>query len=814
MHTAPVFPEGWRFDWRSAMIGAFLAWLLAFILYRQRASLRQFGEQLWAPIARWRTQLQRSTEEKYLLALRRRLRAQWLFEPETPEAIFVPPTLLAAPPLPETLTETFDAEARLQVPYAQLLDGHPRVLLTGARGTGRTTALAAGVWHLIAPPQEDAEHIFTHFPLWIDLSLLPEEPPATDENEDENAALTWLTELAVQFFPQARPNWLAEQLQRQPALVLVDNWEAVAPERRGWVAQQLKAAAEQLPEAMWLIATNTTGYGPLVEADFVPVDLEPSVDPPALHALYEGWASELEHAVLPLEESVERVFKRALESGDDLVDLTLRIWAYGKTGQAPYRLHDALEICKEQLLPPPELDDTKTEEAQETARDAHALAVTLLQELAWQQHTEQHAFSLQELKEVLLAELLPPEEARPPDLEKTALDLIRDTGFLDWQRKVATFRHPLWQQFWLAHKLVADQNLNLLREHLQDPNWAFIVECTLGMAPTKALVATLLKKGLPQDELGTLLKVTRWVMLAPDDVAWRKFVIKALAQALVKPKFTLDERLKLGQALALTAEETARPFFLQILRHPEATVRATAFRGLGWTGRPRDVEVLASGLDDPVFEVQKSAVHGLSNLGTPGAYRILKDGLAEVDERLMLVIAETLAEDPQGWEALKESVHAEDLLVRRAAVHGLGKIAAPWATEILEQMVREDPQWLVRSAAEAALENQKPTVVKRATIPPPPKLDEAAWLITWAAQQGLGVGVGDAALRVLLSTLEAEDPQARLLGCATLARVGRLEHLAPLASLLEDEKDPKVRKAAVTAQRQIEGRYQGIADDV
>ncbi len=817
MHAAPFFPDNWRFDWRSAIIGAFFAWLLAIIIYTQRTSLRKLGERMWAPIMQWRTRLQRSTEEKYLIALRKRLHTQVLFEPEHPEALFIPPVLLAPPSLPETFTEEFDAHAKPQVPYSQLLDGHPRILFTGARGTGRTTTLVASMWHLIDPDETTSSTPFTHYPLWIDLSLLPENTPEEgeetekeEEEEEEIDAITWLTELAVKFFPQARANWIASQIQKRPSLVLVDNWESVPPEAKAEVAQRIETLADQLPDSIWIIAANTTGYGPLVEADFVPLEIQPSVDPEAVHTLYEGWAAQLASIPSPPEEDIEELLAWAVETGDSFTDLNLRIWAYGRTGQAPRRMHEVIDLCKDEMLPVPDLGEDNVE----VANEAHQVALTLLQTLAWRNQTGEPLLSKQEIRESLLAEQIPPAEERPDQLEGAILNLLQETPFLDWQNKVAEFRHPVWQDIWLAHQLAETQDVSILRDHLHDPNWMLVLESYIGMAPSKALVATLLKTGMVEDELRTLLESTRWAILAPDEAVWHKYVLQALAKAFVKRKFTLNEKLMLGKALALVAEESVRPFFLKALRHPEASVRAAAFRGLGWTGQPRDVQVLAAGLDDDCFEVQEGAVRALGDIGTPGAYRLLKDTLAEVDERLMLIVAETLAKDPQGWDALKGALETPDLLIRRAAVHGLGRIDAPWTKEIFEKIMREDTQWLVRSAAEAALQDEDETMITaRTTVQPPPTMEESAWLITWAAQEGLGVGVGEAAVKMLLRALYAEDAHARFLSCVTLGRIGHLDHLADLTTLLEEEEDAKVREVAKEAKTQIETRYQDVVFD-
>ena len=521
-----------------------------------------------------------------------------------------------------------------------------------------------------------------------------------------------------------------------------------------------------------------------------------------MQTLYKGWTAETE-VKKPLEGDIRHVLNWALETGDSLVELTLRVWLYLHTEEAPYRMHDVLDQCIDEMLPQPDLGA----ELVDVAHQAQEAAGAVLQDLAQRSRMESQTLSLQEIKENLLVEHLPPEEERPARLENAVLKLLQTTPFLNWERKVAQFKHPVWEDLWLVRYLAEREATDVLLEHLDDPNWRFVVESYVGMAPAKPLIATLFKTGLKEDAIHTLLTSARWAILSSEDRAWRKHVMKALAQSFVKPDFSLEDRLALGKALALVAEESAQPFFLQVLRHPDTTVRAAAFRGVGWTGRPRDVQTLAAGLDDESLEAQVGATRALGDLGTPGAYRLLKDRLPQVDERLMLVIAETLAKNAAGWEALKQACEAKDLLVRRAAVHGMSEIEASWTRELLERLVKDDPQWLVRSAAEAAL-NAKTSPEEETIVPPYPKVDEAAWLITWAAQQGLGLGVGDAALQMLLRTLDAEDPQARRLGWVTLGRIGRPEHLPVMKSRLQDETHPEVKRAADRASQRIASRYQ------
>ncbi|HEY88842.1 MAG TPA: hypothetical protein G4N98_03790 [Thermoflexia bacterium] len=799
------FVNGWAFDWRSALVGAGAAWMIALILYLRRASVAARLRQLWKPLARWQEQLRSSVAEKYLAALQQALRTTLFFEPADPAAIFVPPVLLAPPVLPTTLVEDVELTAQQPIAYEQLLAGHSRLLLTGDRGQGRTTALALLVWQVDRTTREPAAATpYTRFPLWIDLDQLLELP--ADEDPDP---VEFLTELAVKFLPAARAKWLHKQLLNAPAVILIDNWGRVPGADRTTVAQLLIAAAQQLPESKWVVVTGQEGYAPLVEAGFVPIKVQPQLDQEALHTIYNGWATQLEHEETKLKEPFLSTLQRALESGDTLLDFNLRTILYLRTGLHPARLIAVQQALLEELLPTPGLKEAE----HEIAPVAKRITFETLGELAWQLKTgERTRFSPVEIKE-LLETLLPPPAERTSQLEQATRKLLHAKSLLRWDKELVTFKHYIWEDFFTARRCSQQAELPPeLLEHLQDPAWTFTEEYYLGLGEAPALVKAQLQVSLASDDQRALLTAARWAILAPPETQWRKVVMKVLAQTFTKSNISPADRMRLGHALALVAGEDARLFFLQTLRrHRAPDIRAAVLRGLGWTGTPKEMRILAGGLTAQDFATRESAVRALGDLATPGALRLLQEQLPLVDEKLMLILAETLAANQAGGgEILKRATQSEDLLTRRAAIHGLGKIREPWTREILEHAQREDPQWLVRSAAEAALsELEKNSTSSSATVPPPPKMDELPWLINWAAEQGLGVGIGEAAMQILLRILESGNPESQVLAAASLAQLGRREHLPALQELLTSPEE-KVQAAVSYAIQQIEKRYAGL----
>ena len=58
-------PAAWRFDFVSALIGAVVALVLAWLVYKSQETLRQRGEAMVAPLIRLSDRLEASAEDRY-----------------------------------------------------------------------------------------------------------------------------------------------------------------------------------------------------------------------------------------------------------------------------------------------------------------------------------------------------------------------------------------------------------------------------------------------------------------------------------------------------------------------------------------------------------------------------------------------------------------------------------------------------------------------------------------------------------------------------------------------------------------------------
>jgi hypothetical protein len=123
--------------------------------------------------------------------------------------------------------------------------------------------------------------------------------------------------------------------------------------------------------------------------------------------------------------------------------------------------------------------------------------------------------------------------------------------------------------------------------------------------------------------------------------------------------------------------------------------------------------------------------------------------------------AESIVNQPvEGPEILKEGITMDDLLVRRAVIYGMVRARNPEFREVLEQVAIEDAQWVVRNAASQALDLLK---TSNLNVPKPEQnIINQAWLLEYAAKNGVGVGDVEQGKGLIRQALEHGEYEERL----------------------------------------------------
>ncbi len=790
----------WHFDIRSAVVGALLAWILAAILYSQRRAIGAAARSAWEPVAAWRRRSRASQEEKYVRALWQRLRTQLLPEPDDLSAIFVPPTLEAPAPLPVSVTEAATAPRTVTVPYKSLLAGHSRLVLTGAQGTGRTTAMVMFVYQSLRSREQGKQQAGERLPIWIDLSQVAE----LSQKKVPSAAER-IVAMATASLPEALPQWLLQRLRRERCLLLIDNWELLTPERRSQMAHWITEAAQGFSDTAWIVASAEEGYSDLVEAGFVPVQVVRQMGEQWHPSLYTAWQAATGREGAAPDEEALATFAKAAALGAPLWELHLRVLHHLQTNELPER---PVEVIDSYIAHKIEAVDLGKAPEQIT-EPAQQVALEVLTAVAVRERLDgKPAMTGKEMRELLETKVRGQQE-RGRRLEDAARRLLTDSGLLRHDGRTWRLAHSILSDYFVACHLAHEETgAGIVESNLENPAWGVLIECYAGLADIGPVADALVRRSEMEGDQTPLTRVARWSAIADPRASSHKTLIKILARSFMLEGIHPAMRLEIGRAIAQSAGESARAFFVQMLRNPSSEIRGAAIRGLGWCKSDSDLTVLASALRDDKTpnRIRESAARALLDLGPDEALTALAEALPIVDEPLMLAIADTLALDARGGETLLQATHHPDLMVRRAAAFGLGKVDEDSARDRLLELAREDSEWLVRSAAELALQTREESERQAATVSAPPQPEQLDWLIGWAARQGEGLGVGEAAMAMLRRAVQEGNADAKVLSALTLAQIGHDAETTALEPLVHNL-DPLIAQTATWALRQIRQRH-------
>ena len=821
---------GWQFDLYSALLGAGFTLLLIGLIYllqeplqrgwqeARRVVLSAFGQVTAGWEARYRERVIRWAQGAHTLADLGPL-----------EQYFVPAHVALQLSIPDPQQEPAPAPQVLSPSDA--LQGHPRILLVGGPASGRTTLLAyLALTH--ARPEG------TRVPLYLYLPALDWAPPP--EGKKAPTPFQRLVQGALQAVgaPSPAATVLRQALHAGGALVLADGWDELPPDAQESATAWLIELADALPGNLWVVAVGAGRYAPLVNAGFVPLRLCPWDRPQVRDFLTRLPTPEN----FPLERATEDL-TRVLKRTDSLLDVALCAGWLLENGALPPKRTDPFHHRLERWaggfpdLPPLEGVDPPD-------------PLDILRILAWRlQEDGRSICTRQKLEELLRQKLTPaspevglspegetappagppspemefspestppaeqPAPERPPTPEpkrvRAALASFLKAFLAPGGPLVACapdryrFAHPLWQAMLTAEALTSSPDV--LAAHLDDPSWLPVVDFYAEVGRMEMVVQAWLSR--PDDLWQTRLRAAaRWAALAPPDVQWRNGVMALLGRSLLAPGLSDESRQRLAEALIWTGDPGVPLFLRHALRNPNPAVRAIAARMMAVLREGADLSGLAKALEDPEETVRIAAVHALGEIGVPAAMEWLIHVLESGDETLQVEAARALArQGEEGYKVLREALQHDDFMVRRAAAYGLGEIDAIWARELLEKTAREDPQWIVRSAAGTAL-SEREQKAKPTPPPSPPVPWDMGWLIAWAAEQGEGVGIGEAAFGPLLRALAEGPAPVRRAAAQTLAWVGRPEHVDALRRALNDP-EPDVARMALRALEELSARH-------
>jgi len=347
--------------------------------------------------------------------------------------------------------------------------------------------------------------------------------------------------------------------------------------------------------------------------------------------------------------------------------------------------------------------------------------------------------------------------------------------------------HPVLLGYLAAgHFQPSDQIISLLNQ----PEWLG-KHLTLKYLARRLDLSDWLDEIAPPPAIDTLqhglLGAARWLRDMPERLPMRSAVLRQLAGILQNDRLAYELRARSLAALVATGNPQTGVLFRQLLEDPDESSRRLAALGCGALQDTKAAPVLENLLKDTSLQVRRAACLALVAIGSQPALEAVAKALLQGDEELRNAAAEALANHPEeGYPVLEEASTMPDLMVRRAAVAGLGRVRKPldaskWAIVLLQKLQLEDNQWVVKNAAEAALEEmlQSNTRIPR----PMPPLTQTPWLIAYASELGIGVAPGKPAWDLLFKALQNGNTEQRLAALNVLKRHGTENAILPLYDL-------------------------------
>ena len=789
-----------RFDFPSFVIGLIVGLLIAALLYRQRAGVGRAFTAVRDRARAMRDSLTANLESRYRAALQMRLDRLNLTQSHADfERVFLLPRFDAPSPRPSL--NPIDPATLTPLSVSAALRSTTRLVVLGASGSGRTTLLSK-----IARVHLDQQAVATfgltaeRLPIYLHLAEIDW------ANASDTDPLAALLPAATAHVPRLVASnvgkMLGNRLRAKVALLLLDGFDELPATARTRCAAWLGALLNQFPDVPLIITAGTLGYGPLHALGCAPLTLA-------------AWSQR------EVEQYAQRWIDLVSGGAQDQQMLSAGLWQIDDLTPLPIDLAVAVGVWRAaNALPPTRLAayDQWLDQAIRRNATKELLAVdrvkAALGQLAWVNfQTDRLDLTFDEITSALAAAIpvAPDAAGKPVDSARLneqaaeiAHDLIERTQILlpfgldGW---TFTHRHvAAYLAAWHAVQIGAPTEM-----YWDQPDWTSVFDFYAALTDPAALVTRNLtaEDNLSRERLWT---AARWTGAASPDAPWRSKVLGEVARALLQPDQFSVLRERAMFSLLATHDKGLGFLFKRAVTHTEPHVRVLSLRALARLNREADLPSFNAALNDQVVEVRLEAIRGIGALASHGsnaAQDLLIRMMLDREEAERQLVAECLADcGAEGHQILREAAAEEDIKIRRAAAYGLAATGQDWARDLLKKLERDDKQWFVRSAATDALSimqarSRKPTDDPALDLSPL-VIDQQGWLVEWAAQQGIGIGVGRQANAALLRALAEGQPPVRLAAIRTLQHTGDLSHHDTLRALLHDP-DRTVREAAFAA---------------
>ncbi len=703
---------------------------------------------------------------------------------------------IAAVYLPQTLT------------VAEALSGNSNIVIIGQPGVGKTVALAH-LASLAANRSEKLGDLQNSVPYLVhvaDLNL-----PISDNKDPLKPIIDVASENARVFDLGRIPGFIQNTFKNGQAILLVDGYDEIPPAEQQMVAEYIKSVMQSYPKARFVVAGAPEYLDGLIGLGFTPLSLM-TWSPLRVDQFMNRWGK-LWSQTVALEawsqtgpEQVDSILLNDWLSGENAhltpLEITLQTWgAYAGDSLGPHVLEAiathirriapantpfaALETLAMQVIlnSQPLFDPRKARDWVKSFEPAE---------------DKSENTSADPSAEGTLEEGKPKKAKRGEKIVSTPssglLGKMTSSGLLQsYPNNKMRFIHPVF-----AGYLAGRGMTNYAAEEiiLNQPDWSgkyLAMRYFAAHGDASKIVQSLMEfSRLPMHR--PLLAAARWLRDSPKNAPWRGKLFGTLAAILQTEGIPLSLRGQAMAAFAVSNDPSAATLFRQFATTNSFELVHLAVLATGVMKDVKAIQVLERALGAPSLSVRRASCLALVAIGTNDALEVVARTLLSGDEEVRRAAAEALANDPgEGHAMLRDGVTHADILLRRSAAYGLGRMDEPWAIEALQKIQVDDDQWVVRNAATEVLD-ARTNIADRA----PHKLkapSECPWLIEFAGKQGVGISPGAQATDILLLALKSDDAEARLASLPYLKFTPSEGVIAQLYSAMYKD-DPELREGA------------------
>ena len=796
------------FDFGSFIVGAIVAFAISFVAYRRRAQLGVLWQKIRTRFEAIKNQLTAGVEQRYAKALLAYCDQLALTNGQADfDTVYVAQKLDPPPARPSL--NPIDPETRRPVSIAVGLRSTQRLAVLGQSGTGRTTLLSRLARAHLNKQAEAELGTNNRLPILVHLSEV--DWSKAHDNDPLGVLLPAATAHVPNLIAPNVGNLMKSRIRSGSAILLLDGLDEVPPAQRARSVPWLAALLTRYPTCQVVVTTGLLGYGALQNLGFAALKLADWTHGEA-DRFTENWI-----AVLGGGRQDRKMLTDGVRQMSGLtaspIDFALAIMDWRTRLRFPTSQIEVYDHWLERAVRP--IGFT------EDLLSADQLSAALGQ-IAWATYQEQRLdVGFDEIEQAIAAALpastveTPAAKGAPTAANTSARAIADKSGlFIPFGADAYAFAHRRLSAYLAAYHAV-HSNLTL-DEHWDQAEWAEVFDFYAALTDPVVNVGRALTS--PDDfSRSHLWTAARWTGLAAPDAPWRSRTMGELARTFLQPDQLTPLRERALDGLVSTRDKGLAFLLKRGLTQTDASVRMLCLRGLGQLGREADLPLFNAALKDPHVEVRNTAVRAIAHMarnGSAPAIELLIRLLLELDEDGQRLVAELLADcGEEGHQILREAAGEDEIKVRRAATFGLALVGTEWARELLQKMEREESQWYVRQAALDASNRMTQMALPPAEQPlldlSPVVIEQQGWLVEWAAQQGIGIGVGRQSTNALLRALEQGQPNVRQAALQTLRYVGDLELHDKLRAMLTDP-DKAVRDATYLTLEAI-GRREGVA---